>query len=304
MAKKDDSKGKKFVRKALTAILGGAPKSGFVENKPKPEETELVDVVGDLSAFDPYNYPGKLETEAQGRKFAIEFLKEIERRHATDEFSAIQSEPDQMEPGAMVVYRTGPQSSLIRDTFDVVYTLAEEMKRGFFTIISDYLGASPNGHMDASGYDDWEADGKLSGKVRQPFTAEEVEKAKRERDASIAASLEEHDRAKGPSNRYQLGEGDPERIEAFLIGTAGQSRRAATAFLAMPYDGMADSIKGDKATAEAFAEVAARLELTIPNYFEICSILETAAQNMKAALRSRKDGEKLLAKARKGARRG
>ena len=49
------------------------------------------------------------------------------------------------------------------------------------------------------------------------------------------------------------------------------------------------------------------LEQTIGGYFEICAMLQTAEENMKAAIRARKDGEKLLAKARKeskGARHG
>jgi hypothetical protein len=112
-----------------------------------------------IKRLDPYNYPGKLDTEAQGRKFAIELLKEVERRQRTDEFSATAFGHDPIEPSQINVYRTGPQSRLIVDAFDVIYSVNEDSRRGFFTIITDYLGTAPSGHFYPEGYEAMESEG-------------------------------------------------------------------------------------------------------------------------------------------------
>jgi hypothetical protein len=108
--------------------------------------------------FDPMK-PGRLETAAAGRRFAIELLKEIEQRQATDEFSAIAFGPDPLESQEVSVYRTGPQSDLIVKAFDVIYRVNENARRGFFQIITDYLGTAPSGHFYPAGYDAMEAEG-------------------------------------------------------------------------------------------------------------------------------------------------
>jgi hypothetical protein len=108
--------------------------------------------------FDPMK-PGRMETAAEGRKFAIELLKEIERRQRTDEFGATAFGSDPLEPQRVSVYRTGPQSRLIVDAFDVIYSVNEDSRRGFFQIITDYLGTAPSGHFHPEGYEDMESEG-------------------------------------------------------------------------------------------------------------------------------------------------
>jgi hypothetical protein len=108
--------------------------------------------------FDPMK-PGKLETAAAGRQFAIDLLKEIEQRQSTDEFSATAFGHDPIEPSQINVYRTGPQSDLIVNTFDVIYSVSAEARRGFFQVITDYLGTAPSGHFYPEGYEDMEAQG-------------------------------------------------------------------------------------------------------------------------------------------------
>lgn len=117
-----------------------------------------------MPKFDPANYPGTLDTEKDGRLYAVALLNEIQRRAdkgKEGEFSAIPSTPDQ-DPGDTVAFRTGPQSSLIVDAFDQIYAVNEDTRRGFFQIITDYLGQANIGTYDPEVYEKWEARGLFS----------------------------------------------------------------------------------------------------------------------------------------------
>ena len=106
--------------------------------------------------------PARLRTQKDGRMFAVELLKYIEdERSENGAFSIIDREPDPVAPKETCVYRTGPQSQAIRRAFDAVYAAPEPARHGFFAVMTDYLGQSPDGHFFPSGYEEWEADGKI-----------------------------------------------------------------------------------------------------------------------------------------------
>lgn len=91
------------------------------------------------------NQSGKLETQKDGRLFAIELLQNVAALHVIGakriQWSAWNARTEtECEYGVMSINRKGPQSAILKDAFDVLYSATEEARRGFFTVFTDYLG--------------------------------------------------------------------------------------------------------------------------------------------------------------------
>jgi hypothetical protein len=106
------------------------------------------------------NTRNRLETQAEGRRFAVAFLKKIrDFKKDNSIFAAATFEED--EHDGPYLTRKGPQSSMIRDAFDRVYAAPEAARKGFFQIITDQLGTAPSGWYDPEGYEQAEERGGL-----------------------------------------------------------------------------------------------------------------------------------------------
>src|SRR5690606_6255312 len=100
----------------------------------------------------------KLETQKDGRLFAAQFLKELERICNSGGDGAFYASPvNREEQDEEIVNRKGPQSDLIRKTFDAIYQASEEAQRGFFAIITEQFGTAPYGWLDANVWGEREA---------------------------------------------------------------------------------------------------------------------------------------------------
>jgi hypothetical protein len=189
--------------------------------------------------------------------------------------------------------------------------------KGFASILTDALAGDIGISMyvyreleDAGLFLDFGTPGTKYPKPRLR-TAKEIAERKAKQDADYRAMLEREEERKKkqqlkarpmPLSRT-IDEREPEAIEKFLEKN-GVARRVASAFLANPYKRVAESVKKYKKVAINFAEVVAELEESKENYMTIYTYLRDAENNMKAAILSRKDGRRLLAQARKGARHG
>jgi hypothetical protein len=100
----------------------------------------------------------KLRTEKDGRRFAVRSLRALERLDYASQFkrlgdqqtvrlfdswSAKAESEDTEDPGVMMIARAGPQTPVLKDAFDKIYhDGTEEARRGFFVVMTDYIGAT------------------------------------------------------------------------------------------------------------------------------------------------------------------
>ncbi len=267
---------KKFLARLIAAAMGGAKVNGFVAATPMPKAKSKG------RQFDPKD-PGELDTQAQGRAFAVRFLETLESMSDRDQiFSANARMPDEDEPSGELVRREGPQSDLIRRTFDAVYAADEEARRGFFQIITDQLGTAPSGWYDPKEYRKLEAGGYIQD---DPAAS-----------SKPAEAVELYDRLQAEREPI-LGDGEAEAIEKFLRRN-GIWRRMALAFLSRTWNETADPVRTERESALAFAAVFHALEETAGNYKRIAELMESAKARLMVALATREDMAQILAEAK------
>lgn len=263
MAKKDDSKGKKGgVKDTLTNVaknvvveLFGKSQSGFVA------DSKL------------------LQTQKDGRLFALELMKKIENAsksspHYTGIFSALETEEVDGKP-----YTFPPQSQMVREAFDWIYAATEGARAGFFVVMTDRLAQLYGGRTNLSAMERWEAEGRMR-EMPEP-SPEQVWEA-------LQAEKAPH-----------IPEGQPDAVEDF-ISDNGPWRRAAMAYLSRPWSEIAEQIQNDRPTAVAFAGLSQALHGTAANYRLVAEWIEAAEHRLMVALCAREDMKSVLADARAG----
>jgi len=114
----------------------------------------------------------KLETQKDGRLFAIDLLRRMKRRWGIggtnhDDYSA---ESIGADSDGEYAYRTGPQSDILLRAFDELATRAKrEAILGFHVVLTDFIGSAIAGALGGPElYAALERDGKLEpwGTVR------------------------------------------------------------------------------------------------------------------------------------------
>lgn len=172
MAKKD-SKTKKQVgiagklkaaaRAVAVEVFGNGKRSGFVSSIEAAKQSgergqtasgrtgRIVDepYVGKLGAANM----NELRSEKDGRLFAIELLKKIE---AECNRAPLYSDIFTMEADA-----EAPQSPIVREAFDTIYSASEAARRGFFVIITERLGMARDGYFHVEAVEELEREGKI-----------------------------------------------------------------------------------------------------------------------------------------------
>lgn len=248
-----------------------------------------------------------LKTQQDGRIFAMDVLQRLQNANPDQAcLYPFGMGLDAYEHGAEVKpFRTGPQwAGFYRDLSRLIRNGNDEVVKGFASVFTDVLSGDANMGTWVK-YREADRAGKFlpfgtPGReypLPRVMSAKETAKqrAKLERDSKEA--LDRADKAKLP-NLKQIDRREPELIESFLTAN-GATRRTANAFLVKPYADMARQILRDKSVATCFAGVAAAIADTYGHYLTIATNLEQAERNMKAAIRARPDGEKIIAAARK-----
>lgn len=247
-------------------------------------------------------------TQKDGRRFAVEMLERIEATAGGDDHTAYPYEREYGHGEEAVPYRTGPQwDGLYKDLRVVVGNMNDEALRGFASILTDALCAQP--HYMTGEYRRLEKEGRLldfgtlgtAYPLPRILTQEETAKreARLELDRSDAAKVMLKRLAKQEQKKhskplsFQINNKEAEAVESFLSGH-GVVRRVALAFAVQPYAEMADKIKTDKKTAQAFAEVCRELERGKSHYDTTAYYIHSAHRNIRAAILARKDGKALL----------
>lgn len=97
----------------------------------------------------------KLQTQKDGRRFAISLLKRIEKIDA-GQFSSYRALRGQG------ITRKGPQSDVILRAFERVMHFGRSPAiLGFFCVMTDYIGTARDGHVYPETFEKWERQGCL-----------------------------------------------------------------------------------------------------------------------------------------------
>lgn len=100
-----------------------------------------------------------LRSEQDGRLFAaavlITFKQQIKRENKKgfSPYTARADEADTAEPGALMIFRASPQSTILREAFDELRKHAtREAVNGFFCVFTDFVGGEieSGGALDLS----------------------------------------------------------------------------------------------------------------------------------------------------------
>jgi hypothetical protein len=231
----------------------------------------------------------KYRTEKEGRLLAMDFIDMVEKRKgaAADAGSAYPYDIS-YEPGEEItLYRTGPQ-------WDGVYQVLsrlmmdgnDEALKGFASIITDALnagfgisGETYRANEAAGVYRDFGTPGTAYPKPRN--------QAARRRRAEMKA---EEERVAASRSSFKITAQESAAVEEFL-SAHGSVRRAA---LAIAEKSFASIAKSDRKAALALAAISRDLDQNAGRYWLIAAYIQSAAENIRAAILARKDGRELL----------
>lgn len=121
-------------------------------------DREIARLFGEVRAAMPPERRASLQTEKDGRLFAIALLADFEKLDKPGKFAEFSSwsanteREDESDPGVVMIFRKTAQTDILKRAFDALYQGSEQARNGFFVVLTDFVGSTMSGAVPAVNY--------------------------------------------------------------------------------------------------------------------------------------------------------